>query len=160
MDTGSAAALGSLEDPLVQTQTEFILCNIGNFHTLAFHIIQGRIVGIFEHHTGEISKVRLEELLVALADGSLSNDDVFYDSGHGALVLQHEVSGRQSFPFLSVTGPRRALLRGSYLKPYEAVPLGDMMLAGNYGLLRAFADREPAFAPLIKPSLLNIVMPE
>lgn len=154
MDTGSAAALGSLEDPLVRTQTECILCNIGNFHTLAFHLIQGRIVGIFEHHTGEISKARLEELLIKLADGSLLNDDVFYDSGHGALVLQHEDNGRRSFPFLSVTGPRRELLRGSYLKPYEAVPLGDMMLTGNYGLLRAFADREPTFASYIEPSLL------
>ena len=154
MDTGSAAVLGSLEDPLVRTQTEAILCNIGNFHTLAFHLVQGRIIGIFEHHTGEISQARLEELLVKLVDGSLSNDEVFYDSGHGALVLQHEAKGRQAFPFLSVTGPRRELLRGSHLKPYEAVPHGDMMLTGNYGLLRAFADCEPTFAPHIEPSLL------
>lgn len=156
MDTGSAAALGGLEDPLVRAQQESLLCNIGNFHTLAFHMIQGRIVGIFEHHTGEISQARLEELLEKLADGTLTNDDVFNDSGHGALILQRDEGeeAQRSFPFLSVTGPRRELLRGSRLKPYEAVPHGDMMLAGNYGLLRAFADRVPIFAPLIEPSLL------
>ncbi len=154
MDTGSAAALGGLEDALVRAQHESLLCNIGNFHTLAFHMVQQRIVGIFEHHTGEISQARLEELLEKLAAGTLANDDVFNDSGHGALILQQQSGSEHPFPFLSVTGPRRELLRGSRLKPYEAVPHGDMMLAGNYGLLRAFADRIPIFAPLIEPSLL------
>ena len=154
MDTGSAAALGSLEDPLVRMQQESILCNIGNFHTLAFHLVQGHIVGIFEHHTGEISKTRLEELLVKLADGTLSNEEVFADSGHGALIVHRQPTSRSTFPFLSVTGPRRALLRGSHLHPYEAVPHGDMMLAGCYGLLRALADQVPDLAPAIAPSLL------
>ena len=155
MDTGSAAALGSLEDPLVQKQQESILCNIGNFHTLAFHLVQGHIVGIFEHHTGEISKTRLEELLVKLADGTLSNEEVFADSGHGALIVHRQSVQSSAFPFLSVTGPRRALLRGSHLHPYEAVPHGDMMLAGCYGLLRALADQVPDLASAIEPSLLH-----
>ncbi len=154
MDTGSAAVLGSLEDPLVRKQHESLLCNIGNFHTLAFHLVQGRIAGIFEHHTGEISKTRLEELLVKLAHGTLSNEEVFADSGHGALIVQKSSSPAHSFPFLSVTGPRRELLRNSQLQPYEAVPHGDMMLAGCYGLLRALADHEPRLAPAIEPSLL------
>lgn len=155
MDTGSAAALGSLEDPLVRAQQETLLCNIGNFHTLAFHLVQGQIVGIFEHHTGEISKERLEELLIKLADGTLSNEEVFADSGHGALILRQSARSDRTFPFLSVTGPRREMLRGSKLKPYEAVPHGDMMLAGCYGLLRAVADREPELALAIESSLYN-----
>lgn len=154
MDTGSAAALGSLEDPLVREQREALLCNIGNFHTLAFHLVDGRIEGIFEHHTGEISKARLEELLVKLAEGTLSNDDVFNDSGHGALILQQPVVHKQTFPFLSVTGPRRELIRKSRLHPYEAVPHGDMMEAGCFGLLRAFADQNSHLAPFIEPALL------
>ena len=154
MDTGSAAVLGSLEDPLVCEQREAVLCNIGNFHTLAFHLVDGHIVGIFEHHTGEISKARLEELLVKLAAGTLCNDEVFNDSGHGALVLQRPVVHREEFPFLSVTGPRRKLLRGSKLRPYEAVPHGDMMEAGCFGLLRAFADQSQQLAPFIEPALL------
>jgi uncharacterized protein (DUF1786 family) len=155
MDTGSAAALGSLEDPLVREQQEGLLCNIGNFHTLAFHLIQGRIVGIFEHHTGEITQARLEELLIKLADGSLTNEEVFADSGHGALVLQQIGANGAHFPFLSVTGPRRAMLRGSHLHPYESTPHGDMMLSGNFGLLRAMADHYPELAPFIEPSLLS-----
>jgi hypothetical protein len=58
------------------------------------------------------------------------------------------------FPFLAVTGLRREMLRGSTLKPYEATPHGDMMLAGCFGLLRAFADRYPAMAKQIETALL------
>ncbi|MDQ2716797.1 MAG: DUF1786 domain-containing protein [Chloroflexota bacterium] len=155
MDTGSAAVLGALEDPLVRSQRESLLCNIGNFHTLAFHLIDGRITGIFEHHTGEIDQARLEHLLVRLAAGTLTNDEVYYDSGHGALVLQQTETKGAAFPFLAVTGPRRQLLRGSQLSPYEAVPHGDMMLSGCYGLLRALADHQPELAPLIEPALLG-----
>lgn len=157
MDTGSAAALGALEDPLVRAQHKSILCNIGNFHTLAFHLVAGSITGIFEHHTGEIDRAHLEQMLVRLANGTLTNDEVFNTSGHGALILNEgRVKGAtdQDFPFLAVTGPRRALLRGSTLRPYEATPHGDMMLAGCFGLLRAFAEHFPNMAPAIEASLL------
>ncbi len=154
MDTGSAAALGALEDPLVRAQRECILCNIGNFHTLAFHLLDGQIVGTFEHHTGEISRPHLEEMLLKLARGTLTNDEVFNTSGHGALILPINHIRAGTLPFLAVTGPRRALLRGSELKPYEATPHGDMMLAGNFGLLRALAAHKPGLAPAIEPALL------
>jgi uncharacterized protein (DUF1786 family) len=156
MDTGSAAVLGALEDPLVRKQQNSLLCNIGNFHTLAFHLVQGRIVGIFEHHTGEIDRSQLEQMLVKLADGTLTNEEVFNTSGHGALILHdaRDKTNVDSFPFLAVTGPRRELLRGSTLHPYEAVPHGDMMLAGCFGLLRAFAEHDPQLASFIEPTLL------
>jgi len=155
MDTGSAAVLGALEDPRVREQQDSLLCNIGNFHTLAFHLVAGHITGIFEHHTGEINQSRLEELLLKLARGTLSNEEVFADSGHGALLLRPASTDEQEFPFLAITGPRRSLLRGSHLQPYEATPHGDMMAAGCYGLLRAFADHYPALAASIEPSLLS-----
>ncbi|HLZ81531.1 MAG TPA: DUF1786 family protein [Ktedonobacteraceae bacterium] len=154
MDTGSAAVLGSLEDPLVRGQQHSLLCNIGNFHTLAFHLVKGRIVGIFEHHTGEISRAQLEDMLVKLAHATITNEEVFNSSGHGALILEKSSNDGSGFPFLAVTGPRREMLRGSSLHPYEATPHGDMMLAGCFGLLRALADHEPGMASLIEPSLL------
>ena len=156
MDTGSAAVLGALEDPLVRQQQNSLLCNIGNFHTLAFHLVQERIVGIFEHHTGEIDRQQLEQMLVKLAEGTLTNEEVFNTSGHGALVLHDPGSDVRAgdFPFLAVTGPRRELLRGSNLHPYEAVPHGDMMMAGCFGLLRAFANHDARMASFIEPSLL------
>jgi uncharacterized protein (DUF1786 family) len=131
-----------------------LLCNIGNFHTLAFHLVKGRIVGIFEHHTGEISRAQLEDMLVKLAHATITNEEVFNSSGHGALILEKSSNDGASFPFLAVTGPRREMLRGSPLHPYEATPHGDMMLAGCFGLLRALADHEPRMASLIEPSLL------
>jgi uncharacterized protein (DUF1786 family) len=154
MDTGSAAVLGTLEDPLVRAQHESILCNIGNFHTLAFHLIDGKIVGLFEHHTGEINRSQLEQMLLKLANGTLTNEEVFDTSGHGALILDGGRASGEAFPFLAVTGPRRELLRNSSLRPYEATPHGDMMLAGCFGLLRAFAEHYPAMAPAIEASLL------
>ncbi len=158
MDTGSAAVLGALEDPLVRRQHESLVCNIGNFHCLAFHLVEEQIAGIFEHHTGEIDRAQLEHMLMKLANGTLTNDEVFNTSGHGALILDaaaRTVTNTKDFPFLAVTGPRRELLRGSLLRPYEATPHGDMMLTGCFGLLRAFADQEPGMAPAIETSLLK-----
>src|SRR5205807_7016318 len=144
----------ALEDPLVRTQRACILCNIGNFHTLAFHMLDGQIIGTFEHHTGEISRSHLEEMLTRLARGTLMNDEVFSTSGHGALLLRPDLVRSETFPFLAVTGPRRELLRGSGLKHYESVPHGDMMIAGCYGLLRALADQHSDLAPPIEAALL------
>ena len=50
---------------------------------------------------------------------------------------------------------RRELLRGSTLRPYEAVPLGDMMVMGCFGLLRALAEQQPELAPGIELALLH-----
>jgi hypothetical protein len=52
-----------------------------------------------------------------------------------------------------VTGPRRAMLRGSALRPYFAVPFGDMMLAGCIGLLAALADLVPELSEPVRASL-------
>ncbi len=157
MDTGSAAVLGALEDPLVRNERESLICNIGNFHTLAFHLVKEKIVGIFEHHTGEINRPQLEQMLMKLADGTLTNEEVFNTSGHGALILDASAPNgvKRDFPFLAVTGPRREMLRGSLLHPYEATPHGDMMLAGCFGLLRALADHEPTMASAVEASLLK-----
>jgi uncharacterized protein (DUF1786 family) len=153
MDTGAAALAGALEDPVVSARDEALVANLGNFHTLAFHLRGGRITGLFEHHTGELNRSRLEEYLHDLARGDLDNERIFADSGHGALILEPSDSASDGPPFLAITGPRRELLRGSALHPYEPAPHGDMMLAGCFGLLRAVAAHEPAFAPIIEASL-------
>ena len=154
MDTGAAALAGALEDPAVLSQGEALVANLGNFHTLAFHLRDGRITGLFEHHTGELDRPRLEGYLRDLARGDLDNERIFADSGHGALILEPpDATSNVEPPFLAVTGPRRALLRGSALRPYEPAPHGDMMLAGCFGLLRAVAAHKPAMAPAIEASL-------
>jgi hypothetical protein len=54
---------------------------------------------------------------------------------------------------LAVTGPRWSLVRGSALNPYFAAPYGDMMMAGDYGLLRAYAENVPEAAESINAAL-------
>src|SRR5919202_6767425 len=136
MDTAPAAVTGALEDARVRAARSVIVANVGNFHCLAFHLVESRVVGLFEHHTGELTPSRLARYVEQLGDGSITNQAVFEDKGHGALVLD----GQAGQPdLLAVTGPRRAMLGDSGLQPYLAVPHGDMMLAGNLGLLRAYA---------------------
>jgi uncharacterized protein (DUF1786 family) len=144
MDTAPAAVLGALEDPRLAGHDELIVANVGNFHCLAFRIERGHISGLFEHHTGELSREELEAFLDKLVAGTITNQEVFDDMGHGALMLDE---GRAlESPFLAVTGPRRGLLRDSRLAPYQAVPHGDMMLAGCFGLLRAYAAKDERIA--------------
>lgn len=145
MDTAPAAVLGALEDPLVAAQPAPIVVNVGNFHTLAFQFAQGRFARLFEHHTGELTQAQLVEWLRRLAGGTIRHDAVFADKGHGALVLD---AAPLPLEHVAVVGPRRAFLRDAGLPTYFAVPHGDQMLAGCFGLLRACADvmrgwREP-----------------
>jgi uncharacterized protein (DUF1786 family) len=146
MDTAPAAVLGALEDPYVRSHPEAIVANVGNFHTLAFHLRNGEIAGLFEHHTGLLSQARLEELLGQLSEGTLSHEELFAEHGHGALLLDPSPS---MLGFIAVTGPRRGMLVGSTLRPYLAVPYGDMMMAGCWGLVRACADVLPWTADAI-----------
>jgi uncharacterized protein (DUF1786 family) len=184
MDTAPAAVLGATLDPGVRSRSRTLISNVGNFHTLAFRLGPTGIEGVFEHHTGLIDLPKLEGLLRALADGSLSHDDVFGDHGHGALIYNEE-----PLPFgegeydVVVTGPRRGMfqktedpsaqLRASRgqktendntlspvphlpsLRPYFPAPFGDMMIAGCFGLLAAVADVLPELGEPIRASLMG-----
>lgn len=150
MDTPTAAVLGAMEDPPVREAPALIAVNIGNQHTLAFRLENDRVTGLFEHHTGKLDRLRLDALIGELAAGTIDHRAVFRDHGHGALVL--EPAPLETF-FLSVTGPRRALLRDSRHGAYFAVPFGDMMVAGCWGLIRALAGQLPALADQIDTAL-------
>ncbi len=190
MDTAPAAVLGATFDsklnfynsnnannsgkynsnPSLPTRREMIVCNVGNFHTLAFRLGEKGIEGVFEHHTGEIDLQKLESLIRRLADASLKHEDVFNDMGHGALMYTNEVFkfGKDGFDVV-VTGPRRSLFNLDSdsllskmqeqapalqrLRPYFAVPFGDMMIAGCFGLLAATAEIMPELAEPIYGSL-------
>ena len=172
MDTAPAAVLGANFDPVVTKRERKIIVNVGNFHTLAFRLGDG-IEGVFEHHTGEIDLPKLKRYIRALADGSLKHQDIFDDMGHGALVYgEHPFEfGKDEFDVV-VTGPRRSMFMPSSLesdsllsdvkqqaaslqnlRPYFAVPFGDMMIAGCFGLLAATADVLPELRETIYASL-------
>lgn len=156
MDTAPAAVLGASFDPMVSQLEQKIIVNIGNFHTLAFRLGSGMgIEGTFEHHTGEIDLSKLETFLRALADGSLKNEDVFDDMGHGALMYSQEKFefGKGDFDVV-VTGPRRSMYANhSTLRPYFSAPFGDMMIAGCFGLLAATAEVLPNVAEAVSGSM-------
>jgi uncharacterized protein (DUF1786 family) len=153
MDTAPAAVLGALLDGRVGAAAEggALVANVGNFHCLVFRLGAAGIEGIFEHHTGELTRDKLDAFITALALGTLQHAEVFDDMGHGALVYAPRPMPAPYF--LAVTGPRRALLHGSPHQPYLAVPGGDMMLAGCFGLLRALAEAFPDLGEPIRRSL-------
>jgi len=143
MDTAPAAVLGAREDPQVREAATALVVNVGNFHTLAFHLRDGAVQGVFEHHTGMLKREGLDRWLTRLADGTISNAEVFDEHGHGALVTGTPTPAPAAPAQTAVIGPRRGLMRGSALRPYFAVPHGDMMLAGCFGMVRAFAVLHP-----------------
>jgi uncharacterized protein (DUF1786 family) len=170
MDTGPAAVLGALEDPgpraALRHGREVVAVNVGNFHTLAMRLTPApstpagcRIASIYEHHTGEIRDAELRRDVALVASGAIDGEAVFAAMGHGALVVQPPVRAARG-PWVSVTGPRRARLVGQRIpgagRVVAAVPHGDMMQAGPFGLLRALAMSDEAWREPVERRLGTI----
>jgi uncharacterized protein (DUF1786 family) len=136
MDTGPAAILGALLDEAVARHRDegLIVVNVGNFHVMCAMVKGDRIVGLLEHHTGLLDTARLTELLDRFRGGRLSHEESLNDRGHGCYVDESSIKDGL-FEFMAVTGPRREILRSG--KTYMAVPYGDMMLTGCFGLVDA-----------------------
>jgi uncharacterized protein (DUF1786 family) len=157
MDTAPAAVLGATFDLKVAAHERVLIANVGNFHTLAFRMGPDGIEGVFEHHTGLLDLNKLDGLLVSLAEGSLAHEDVFGDHGHGALIYNSTPFNIEAGDFgVAVTGPRRNMMRASRLRPYFAVPFGDMMITGCFGMLAAIADVIPELSDPIRASLIGM----
>lgn len=157
MDTAPAAVLGATFEDRVAARPRRLMANVGNFHTLAFRLGPDGIEGVFEHHTGLLDREKLGRLLSKLAEGTLPRQEIFDDSGHGALIYSDrplEVSGGDWG--VAVTGPRRGMMRGSSLRPHFPAPFGDMMMTGCFGLLAAAADLLPGPGEAIYESLRGV----
>jgi len=151
LDTAPAAALGALQDPPVADAERQAVLNLGNSHTLAFHLRGTYVYSLFEHHTGLLSREDVESLTERLVAGTLTQEEVFAGNGHGVYYATPAPGGDD--PFVAVTGPQRGKLAGSRLRPHFAVPHGDMMLSGCFGLLRAFAAKYPSAGGEIEAAL-------
>jgi uncharacterized protein (DUF1786 family) len=135
MDTGAAAVLGALGDPMVAQAAEqgAILINVGNMHTFATLVKGRRLYGLFEHHTGGITTEIIGDLVERLRSGRIDSASFHQEfDGHGA-ALDPAYADESPFQFVAVTGPNRAIARS--LGYHEAAPHGDMMLTGSYGLV-------------------------
>ncbi len=137
-DTGAAALLGALFVPEVEKLSHekgICVVNVGNSHTIAFLVYQGRVHGIFEHHTGLLDGQKLWDQLDIFKKGELNSQHVFDDNGHGCLVLD-SAQGHDFVPTF-VLGPRRKMLQD--FNAEFLCPGGDMMLAGCFGLLKGYS---------------------
>jgi uncharacterized protein (DUF1786 family) len=136
MDTGAAAIMGALLDEAVGARKDegIVVVNAGNFHVMCAMVRDDRMVGLLEHHTRRLDTAGLSEMLDRFRAGELSNEDILNDGGHGCYVDKSSIDAG-AFRFVAVTGPRREILRPT--KAHMAVPYGDMMLTGCFGLVDA-----------------------
>lgn len=142
MDTSLAAVSGCLVDPLVaETSAKPILCiNLGNGHTMAALLQEGRILALLEHHTRALNPEVLQQDLMGFAEGELKDEDVFQRGGHGLFYLE-DPPGFSQLALIAATGPQRKMIAQSSLAFYYPSPYGDMMMTGPAGLIWAAEEK-------------------
>lgn len=130
MDTKIAGIYGGLYGEKLPA----IAIDVGNGHTTAASIAEdGTIAGIFEHHTAMLTAKKLRDYLERLADGTLTNEEIFEDDGHGAYVKEAIKPTT-----IIATGPRRKIIEKTGLEFRYASPLDDVYMVGPVGMIRAY----------------------
>ena len=132
MDTKFASIAGMCFDEVAEKLNSYIVIDIGNGHTTAATIEDGKIQGVFEHHTSSLTGESLERYLKRLAEGTITNEEVYNDHGHGAHVL-NPISKLEK---VIVSGPKRELIEKTNLDWHHAAPGGDVMMTGTIGLVK------------------------
>lgn len=135
MDSGIAAMIGASLDFHLRGKTRFIVLDIATSHTVCAAIEGDEIAGFVEYHTRDLSLEKLESLLVDLAEGRLVHRQVLAEGGHGAYI--RKAFGFEAVELIVATGPKRRLVENSVLPITFGAPLGDNMMTGTAGLLRA-----------------------
>ncbi|OPY29461.1 MAG: hypothetical protein A4E28_00868 [Methanocella sp. PtaU1.Bin125] len=130
MDTKIAGIYGGLYG----VKLPAIAVDAGNGHTTAASVAEdGTIVGVFEHHTMQLTPGTMRGYIEKLADGTITNEEVFDDGGHGAHVRE-AITPRA----IVATGPRRQLAIKTGLDVRLASPLDDVYMVGPVGMIRAY----------------------
>lgn len=137
MDTKFASIAGMCFDEVAKNLDSYIVIDIGNGHTTAASIENGKIQGVFEHHTSSLTGESLERYIKRLASGEITNEEVYNDHGHGAHVL-NPISEIEK---VIVSGPKRELIEKTNLDWHHAAPGGDVMMTGTVGLIKTIQDR-------------------
>jgi uncharacterized protein (DUF1786 family) len=140
MDTSPAAILGCLKDPNVERANSILAVNVGNCHTMAAIISEGKIVALMEHHTRRLTTGKIQRILIGFADGKLSDEEVFEDGGHGLFYLEN-TPGLRELEVVAATGPNRNILRKTSLRTHFTAPAGDVMMTGPIGLVEVVKRR-------------------
>ena len=137
MDTKFASIAGMCYDEVAKKLNSFIVIDIGNGHTTAASIEDGKIQGVFEHHTSSLTGESLERYMKRLASGEITHEEVHEDHGHGAHVL-NPISKIEK---VIVSGPKRELIEKTNLDWHHAAPGGDVMMTGTIGLIKTILGR-------------------
>lgn len=137
MDTKFASIAGMCFDEEAKKLNSFIAIDIGNGHTTAASIENGKIQGVFEHHTSSLTGESLERYIKRLASGEITHEEVHEDFGHGAHVL-NPISKIEK---VIVSGPKRELIEKTNLDWHHAAPGGDVMMTGTVGLIKTAQGR-------------------
>ncbi len=132
MDTKFASIAGMCFDEVAEELDSYIVIDIGNGHTTAASIENGKIQGVFEHHTSSLTGKSLERYINRLATGEITNEEVYNDHGHGAHVL----NPIKKIEKVIVSGPKRELIEKTNLDWHHAAPGGDVMMTGTVGLIK------------------------
>ena len=132
MDTKFASIAGMCYDEVASRLDSFIVIDIGNGHTTAASIENGKIQGVFEHHTSSLTGESLERYIKRLASGEITHEEVHEDFGHGAHVLNPITEIEK----VIVSGPKRELIEKTNLDWHHAAPGGDVMMTGTIGLIK------------------------
>lgn len=136
MDTSPDAILGCLLDPIAEKAGFVLAVNLGNSHTMVAVISSGEITALMEHHTRLLNAQKIEKLLIDFSEGTISNEEIFLDNGHGLFFLTDPPSFSKIEKVIA-TGPNRSLLAETDLPVHFATPAGDVMMAGPVGLVEA-----------------------
>ena len=136
MDTAPAAILGSLQDRLLEKASNILAVNVGNGHTMAAIITDGKITAVLEHHTRLLNPQKIEHFLIDFANGDLTDQEVFNDNGHGLFYLSKPL-GFSKTEKVVATGPNRNILSQTKFPINFASPAGDVMMTGPIGLIEA-----------------------
>ncbi|MTK63798.1 MAG: hypothetical protein F8N15_04560 [Methanobacterium sp.] len=133
MDSKFASVCGATCDDYVKGLESYIVMDIGNGHTLAAACEEGKIIGVFEHHTRALTPAKLKNLVLKLEKGTITHEEVHDDGGHGAWVT----GPMSKCECIVATGPLRELLKQTDLKVHNAAPAGDVMMTGPVGLIKS-----------------------
>ena len=137
MDTKFASIAGMCFDEVAKSLNSFIVIDIGNGHTTAASIEDGKIQGVFEHHTSSLTGESLERYIKRLATAEITNEEVYNDHGHGA----HALNPISKIEKVIVSGPKRELIEKTNLDWHHAAPGGDVMMTGTVGLIKTIQER-------------------
>jgi uncharacterized protein (DUF1786 family) len=130
MDTKIAGIFGGLHgEPLPA-----VAIDVGNGHTTAASVAEdGTIAGVFETHTADLTPKKMALYIKKLADGTITNEEVFEEGGHGAFVKE-PIKPKM----IAATGPRRDMALKMKLNVKLATPLDDVYMVGPVGMVRAY----------------------